>query len=80
MSRTDTSRSEEPGPRVERVMTGLGVSPGLALGSAHVSDLAALSVPEYSIAADQVSGELDRFDAAVGLSRHQLLPDDFKKS
>ena len=73
MSRTDTSRSEEPGPRVERVMTGLGVSPGLALGSAHVSDLAALSVPEYSIAADQVSGELDRFDAAVGLSRHQLL-------
>ena len=54
-------------------MTGLGVSPGLALGSAHVSDLAALSVPEYSIAADQISAELDRFDAAVGLSRHQLL-------
>jgi len=73
MSRTDGPRSGEPGPRVERVMTGLGVSPGLALGSAHVSDLAALSVPEYSIAADQISAELDRFDAAVGLSRHQLL-------
>ena len=54
-------------------MTGLGVSPGLALGKAHVSDLAALSVPEYSVAADQISAELDRFDAAVGLSRHQLL-------
>jgi len=55
------------------VLTGLGVSPGLALGSAHVSDLVALSVPEYSIAADLISAELDRFDAAVGLSRHQLL-------
>jgi phosphotransferase system enzyme I (PtsI) len=54
-------------------MTGLGVSPGLALGNAHVSDLAALSVPEYSVAADQISDELDRFDSAVGLSRHQLL-------
>lgn len=54
-------------------MTGLGVSPGLALGSAHVSDLAALSVPEYSIAPDETGAELDRFDEAVGLSRHQLL-------
>ncbi|MDB5359148.1 MAG: ptsP [Rhodospirillales bacterium] len=54
-------------------MTGLGVSPGLALGSAHVSDLAALSVPEYSIAPDETGAELDRFEEAVGLSRHQLL-------
>jgi len=54
-------------------MTGLGVSPGLALGSAHVSDLAALSVPEYSIAPDETGAELDRFDEAVALSRHQLL-------
>jgi phosphotransferase system enzyme I (PtsI) len=54
-------------------MTGLGVSPGLALGTAHVSDLAALSVPEYGIAAGQIGAELDRFDAAVALSRHQLL-------
>ena len=75
MSRTELPRSGEPmaGPRVERVMTGLGVSPGLALGSAHVSDLAALSVPEYSIAADEIGSELERFDAAVGLSRHQLM-------
>ena len=54
-------------------MTGLGVSPGLALGTAHVSDLAALSVPEYGIAAGQIAAELDRFDGAVALSRHQLL-------
>ncbi len=54
-------------------MTGLGVSPGLALGSAHVSDLAALSVPEYTITADQTGAELERFDAAVALSRHQLV-------
>ena len=75
MSRTDITRpgGSAAGPRPERVMTGLGVSPGLALGKAHVSDLAALSVPEYSVAADQISAELDRFDAAVGLSRHQLL-------
>jgi phosphoenolpyruvate-protein phosphotransferase (PTS system enzyme I) len=75
MSGTETTRSTDQGidPRPERVMTGLGVSPGLALGAAHVSDLAALSVPEYDIAADQISPELDRFDAAVGASRHQLL-------
>lgn len=54
-------------------MTGLGVSPGLALGSAHVSDLAALSVPEYSITLGEIAGELERFDEAVALSRHQLL-------
>jgi len=54
-------------------MTGLGVSPGLALGCAHVSDLAALSVPEYTVAPDQTDAELDRFDEAVALSRHQLL-------
>jgi len=54
-------------------MTGLGVSPGLALGSAHVSDLTALSVPEYSITAEEADAELERFDEAVALSRHQLL-------
>jgi phosphotransferase system enzyme I (PtsI) len=54
-------------------MTGLGVSPGLALGTAHVSDMVALSVPEYGIDPGQVAEELDRFDEAVSLSRHQLL-------
>jgi len=75
MSGIEMTRPAVPAgtPRMERVMTGLGVSPGLALGTAHVTDLAALSVPEYGIALDQISAELDRFDAAVGSSRHQLM-------
>ena len=70
MSTTEPKPSEHT--RVERVLTGLGVSPGLALGSAHVSDLAALIVPEYTVGADEVEAELDRFESAVELSRHQL--------
>ncbi len=56
----------------ERVMAGLGVSPGLALGKAHVSDLVPLSITQYRIAPEEIETELARFQAAVGASRHQL--------
>ncbi|HVJ51055.1 MAG TPA: phosphoenolpyruvate--protein phosphotransferase [Aliidongia sp.] len=61
-----------PAQKLERVLTGLGVSPGLGLGTVHVSDHMALSVPEYSVPRAQLEDEIDRFNAAVEASRHQL--------
>jgi phosphotransferase system enzyme I (PtsI) len=57
----------------ERVLSGLGVAPGLALGRAHVSDSAAPAVPEYPIAAEEVAAESARFEDAVQTSRRQLI-------
>ncbi len=58
--------------RPERVLNGLGVSPGLGFGTAHISDHIALSVPEYSVPPGEVQAEIERFNAAVDASRNQL--------
>jgi phosphoenolpyruvate-protein phosphotransferase (PTS system enzyme I) len=55
----------------ERRLEGLGVSPGVAIGSAFVND-DNVSVPEYQLQADQIDAELQRFAAAVALSIKQL--------
>jgi phosphoenolpyruvate-protein phosphotransferase (PTS system enzyme I) len=55
----------------ERRFEGLGISPGIAIGPAFVSDNN-VAVPEYQLEADQVDGELQRFTAAVSLSTKQL--------
>jgi phosphotransferase system enzyme I (PtsI) len=59
--------------RPERVLGGLGVSPGLGLGTAYVSDHMALSVPEFPVAPALVPAEIERFNDAVRVSRHQLI-------
>jgi len=58
--------------RGERTFTGLGVSPGVAIGPAHVRDTGELQVVEYQIPADQVDDERQRFDRAVKKARRQL--------
>jgi phosphotransferase system enzyme I (PtsI) len=56
---------------VERVATpsftllGAGVSPGIAIGFAHLVSTARLEVAHYAIAPAQVDAEIARFDAAV---------------
>ena len=55
----------------ERRLEGLGVSPGIAIGPAFVSDHN-VAVPEYVIEADAVDAELQRFAGAVALSVKQL--------
>src|SRR5215469_10933811 len=55
----------------ERRLEGLGISPGVAIGPAFVSD-DNVAVPEYQIAADAVDSELQRFAASVALSVKQL--------
>ena len=56
----------------ERVFTGHGVSPGIAIGPAHVLDHGLVNIPEYAIAADQVTDERERFARAVAKSREQI--------
>lgn len=56
----------------ERVLRGIGVSPGLAVGTAHVNNPVTLAVPEFPILEEQIPSEVERFEAAVVSSRHQL--------
>jgi phosphotransferase system enzyme I (PtsI) len=56
----------------ERTFQGLAVSPGIAIGPAHVHESGRVAVAEVAIAADAVEGEQRRFKAAVDKSLHQL--------
>jgi phosphotransferase system enzyme I (PtsI) len=58
--------------RAERVFDGLGVSPGVAIGTAHVVEAGFIDVPEYTIAEDAVAAERERFADAVTKSQRQL--------
>lgn len=60
------------GRKSERVLHGLGISPGIAIGPAYVSDDGDVPVPDRRIEPDAVAGERERFDAAVDLSLKQL--------
>lgn len=51
---------------------GLGVAPGIAIGSVHLVDPTELSVPEYEIDAANIPGELARFAQALEKSEKQL--------
>jgi phosphotransferase system enzyme I (PtsI) len=63
-------KSEEK--RTERVLEGLGVSPGIAIGPAHVTEQGDVPVPEYDVAPEAVAAELARFEEAVAVSLKQL--------
>ena len=56
----------------ERVLTGLGVSPGIAIGPPHITEYGAPTVPEYTIDESQVKSEQVRFMAAVTRSARQI--------
>jgi len=53
-------------------LSGLGVSPGLAIGPAHVVEIGAIHVPEYCLTPDQVDAERRRFADAVQRARRQI--------
>ncbi|OYQ35970.1 phosphoenolpyruvate--protein phosphotransferase [Niveispirillum lacus] len=56
----------------ERLLRGLGVSPGIAIGPAHVMEAGAIQVPEYCVADTAVDEEVGRFHGAVEKARRQL--------
>jgi phosphoenolpyruvate-protein phosphotransferase len=88
------SRTESPRPiarterRPEGRLSGMAVSPGIAIGVAYTAKEQAMVVSRGTIAAASVQGEIDRLDAAVHTSRKQLgklrarltaLPEDSQK-
>ncbi|QJE74630.1 phosphoenolpyruvate--protein phosphotransferase [Aerophototrophica crusticola] len=59
-------------PGRERVLRGLPVSPGIAIGPAHVVDAGAVQVPEYTVADTALDAEVARFHLAVEKARRQI--------
>jgi phosphotransferase system enzyme I (PtsI) len=57
---------------VERMFDGLGVSAGIGIGQVHLVETGAVAVSEYSIAAEGVEAELERFRLALQKSERQL--------
>jgi phosphotransferase system enzyme I (PtsI) len=56
----------------ERILDGLGVAAGIAIGPAHLHESGSVAVPDYAIGADQVAGEQKRFADAVAAARKQI--------
>lgn len=72
-----TARKGKPGGKLrkkarERIFEGLGVSPGIAIGPAHVRESGHVPVPEYQIPSNKVQPEVERFETAVGKAQRQL--------
>jgi phosphotransferase system enzyme I (PtsI) len=68
--RTRSSRRDDG--RAERVLHGLGVSEGIAIGTVHLNERGVMEVPDYRVPAAERDAERARLDAAVKRSRHQL--------
>jgi phosphoenolpyruvate-protein phosphotransferase (PTS system enzyme I) len=62
----------EPLVKTERILRGLGVCAGIAIGPAHVVDPHHEEVPRHEIAVQLVAGELARFETALEKARRQL--------
>jgi len=56
----------------ERVLTGLGVSPGVSFGVVHQHDSGTANVPEYSIEPEQIEDERRRFAEAGAAAGRQI--------
>lgn len=57
----------------EIVLTGFGVSHGIAMGSAYLVQIENPEAPEYALAPDQVADEVNRFDDAVTRAQREVL-------
>lgn len=59
--------------RDARIINGIGVSPGIAIGKAHVLERGSVTVPYYVLTDDEgIEGECARFDAAIGKAERDL--------
>src|SRR5947207_13212404 len=56
----------------EQKLTGIGVSPGIAIGPAYIGDRGELPVSESRIADGDIEAERARFSEAVAASAKQL--------
>ena len=67
----DAPVTETAQPAETREVGGLGVSPGIAIGPAHVIESGFEQVPEYVVIPDEIEAERERFAAAVAKSLRQ---------
>ena len=56
----------------EIILEGLGVARGIAIGTIHLHDSGAISVPERRIAANRIEAECTRFTEAAVKAGHQV--------
>jgi phosphoenolpyruvate-protein phosphotransferase (PTS system enzyme I) len=55
-----------------KIISGVPISPGIAIGPAFVSDSAAIKIPVFYIHKDQIENELKRFEKAVATAKEQI--------
>ena len=73
MKTDKTSASAAPArAQGQRVFEGLGVAPGIAIGTAYVRESGNLQVVEYQVATGKVAAEMQRFRVAVERSQGQV--------
>lgn len=65
-------RASPAGSEGQRVFAGLGVSPGIAIGTAYLRESGDLQVAEYQVPAGKVETEVQRFHGAVARSQRQV--------
>ena len=70
--KTERKRGGAKRKRRERIIDGLGVSLGIAIGPAHVMEAGSVDIPEYTVDEDKLPAELERFQDAVEKSQRQL--------
>ena len=70
--KSEKKRTGSRRKRRERIIDGLGVSFGVAIGPAHVMAAGSVDVPEYTVDEDKLKAELERFTDAVEKSQRQL--------
>jgi phosphotransferase system enzyme I (PtsI) len=71
-ARPSRRTARRPSREGERSFEGLGVSPGIAIGPAHVHEAGNVTVPERSMEAGEIEAERARFRTAVEKSLRQL--------
>ncbi|PCI38970.1 MAG: phosphoenolpyruvate--protein phosphotransferase [Rhodospirillaceae bacterium] len=56
----------------EIILKGLGVSPGIAIGTVHVRESGSIAIPEYSLKKSEVAGETKRLKTALKTAQEQI--------
>jgi len=72
ITRRSAAAAKGEADRGERVFEGLAVSPGVAIGPAHVRESGEVRILEYQVAVSKVASEQSRFREAVDKARRQL--------
>ena len=72
MDKPGTRKKKSKAAAPQRVFGGLAVSPGVAIGSAHLRDRGEIRVLEYQVPVAKVAAEKARFGTAVERAKRQL--------